>query len=373
MVRVLHVFRIMNPGGAETLMMNIYRKIDRTKIQFDFLCMDANKGAYDDEISKLGGKIYRISSPKKVSVFKHIAEIKKVIKKNGPFAAVHCHTSLHSGIVCFVAWLAGVKIRISHSHSTFDPKKQSLKRKIYITMMKILIKIFTTNKISCGELAAKFLYGQNIENVLVLNNGIDLQKYKEINQEKIKLLKKDFNICDDEINIGHVGRFAEVKNHKFFINLANYMREKKVKFKIILVGDGELRKNVMEEVKRQKLEDFFVFTGLRDDVYNVMKTFDVFVMPSLYEGFPVAIVEALASGKPCVVSDKISKEVEIVDGMVKFVPLDATMESWYENIINVINKKYNIEEISKILDEKGFSSESIAKQLEKIYLSKEKS
>ncbi len=365
MIKVLHVVRIMNRGGAETFIMNVFRNIDRTKYEFYFLCMDKNKGDYDDEINSLGGKIIRINSINDVNTLKHIKEVKNVIKK-GKYDVVHCHTLLHCGLICFISWLLGVKVRISHAHSTSDSREKNLKRKCYMFLMRMLIKLFANYKVACGELAAHYLYGRNISNVYLIYNGIDLSKYGNMSEDAIKKLKMEIGISDNAYVIGHVGRFSKVKNHEFFISLAKCLEKNKVSFQIVLVGDGELKNEIIKKVKTNNLEKYFIFTGVRNDVERIMQCFDVFVMPSFYEGFPVTIIEALASNLNCIISDTISKEVNIVKGAIKFFSLNSDIDVIANDILNINNNK-NIKNMKEIIENKGFSINKNVKKLEVIY------
>ena len=163
--RILHIVKCMNHGGAETMIMNLYRNIDRTKIQFDFVCMTNKKGEYDDEIKKLGGKIFIVSPPENGRI-KNLKEIYKIVKKE-KFVAIHSHVSYYSGFICLVAYLAGVKKRITHSHTTSDIRKKNVLRNIYNIFSKLLIKIFSNIKLACGEMAGKYLFGKSNFTILV--------------------------------------------------------------------------------------------------------------------------------------------------------------------------------------------------------------
>ena len=365
MIRVLHIFNIMNHGGAETMILNIYRNINRENIQFDFLCMGSGKGAYDDEIYSLGGKIYRVNPPSKVGYLHHIKEIIKICKKN-KYKAVHCPTQFHSGIICLAAYLAKVPIRIVHSHSAGD-KSNNCIRRLYNFVCRRLINLFATDKIACGELAGKFLFGKKMKNVLILHNGIDLEKYcADYTNESLKI-RSEYGIKQEEIVIGHVGRFVKLKNHDFFVNLAEYFKRHNINVKIMLVGDGELKNEIERKVKEQELDDFVIFTGVRDDICTIMNCFDVFVMPSFYEGFPMTIIEALATGINCVVSENISKEVDIIEDSIEFIPLEKDYSIWTKAILEKSKKKENRIIRKKQLGKNGFSVQHSVNVLSSIY------
>jgi len=370
MIKVLHVFGVMNMGGAETMIMNIYRNIDKSKVQFDFLCMSDSKGDYEEEIKSMGGKIYKIKPPSQTGYIGHIKAIIDICKNKGPYEAIHIPTMFHSGIVCLAAYIAKVPKRIVHSHSTSDAKK-TLKRNIYNFVCRCLINIFSSTKIACGEAAGKFLFGEKAvkkNKVKILKNGISVNDYSSVNSYKQDMLRKEFGFEDDELIIGHVGRFSNVKNHAFFIELAKKMKEKRIKFKILLVGDGELKEKIEQQIYSNNLERYFLLTGKRNDIPLIMNIIDVFVMPSLYEGFPMVIIEALAANKKCVVSDTISKEVEIEKNSVSFLDINGEMELWVSEIIKKSNESVNKEDRIKILKDNGFSIDNTVEELEEIYL-----
>lgn len=373
MIRVLHVFGIMNNGGAQKFILDTYRKINRKDIQFDFLCMSKEEGVYDKEILSLGGRIFKIDPPSKIGYKSHIKEIRKILKETGPYTAIHITTQFHSGVVCLAAYLEKVPIRIVHSHSA-GIKDKSIKRILYSLFGRTLINLFSTDKIACGEKARNLLFGKSKKErkeVLILPNGIDIDKYIDIMKTERNELRKTMGISDETVIIGNVGRFVEIKNHEFFIRLAKYYKVNKIKVKIVLVGDGELKEHIEKLINEENLNEYFILTGIRSDIPLLMNAFDVFVMPSFYEGFPVTIIEAIASGKNCVVSDNISREVEIIDESIVFLPLKEKIETWGKKIIeqaNIVNDK---EERRQILIEKGFSSDSTVKILTDLYKKEE--
>lgn len=368
MIRVLHIFGIMNIGGAETMIMNVYRNIDRSKIQFDFLCMSKEKGDYEEEIKQLGGKIYKIEAPSKVGYIQHIKDIIRICKNYGPYQAIHIPTMFHSGIVCLAAYISKIPVRIVHSHSASEEEKNA-KRRIYNFWCRRLINIFSTVKIACGEAAREFLFGNSKKakkQVIILKNGIDIKKFSSINKERMLEAKKQLGIKESQLVIGHVGRFTKVKNHKFFIKLAKFFNEED--YVILLIGDGELKEYIENEIKERHLENKFILTGKRNDINTMMAIMDVFVMPSIYEGFPMVLIEALASGKNCVVSDGISKEVDIDKGSIEFISLNESIQKWINEIVRKANEKVNMKSRTKILEKNGFSIDKTTEILTKIYL-----
>lgn len=361
--RVLHIVKVMNHGGAETMIMNLYRNIEREKVQFDFLYLSNESGEYDREIINLGGRIYKVQSPENGRI-KNMKEIFKLLKTQ-KFSIIHSHISYYSGFVCLIAYMAGVKKRITHSHTTNDLREKGIIRVIYNKIAKFLIKIFSNVKLSCGIEAGKYLYGKN--KFTVINNGIDLEKYKKITSEEIYKLKKELKIDENKIIFGHVGRFVNIKNQEYFIKFAKVMLKYRKDFIIILVGQGSNLEKIKNLIEKNNLQKYFVLTGLREDIPMFMKMFDVFIMPSLYEGFPLVIVEALAGGNICFLSDKISKETNIINSRVNFFSLDDNIDNLCKEIIEKLKQKKELD-VYDILEKKGFTNNVLAKKIQNIYL-----
>lgn len=368
MIRIIHVIKVMNHGGAETMIMNFYRNIDRHKIQFDFLCMDSKVGDYEDEIIKMGGRIYKVSNPADGRI-KNLSQIYKLLKKlkvEENLAGIHSHVSFYSGFINFVAWLAKIKLRISHSHTTNDTRKIKFIRKIYNISSKLLIKLFSNVKLACGEKAGKYLYGNS--KFKIINNGTDLEKYASVTDNQCDKVKKELGILKDELVIGNVSRFEEVKNHNFFVDFAKELKNNGKDFKILLVGNGSLYNEFREKIKKEKIDKYFIMPGIRDDINVIMNIMDIFIMPSLYEGFPLVVVEALAAGTPCLLSDTISKETDIIKDMVDYFNLNDPIEIVISKMFCLLKIRTANINSACMLEEAGFSIKKTTKQIEEIYL-----
>lgn len=364
MKRVLHVVKIMNQGGAETMIMNIYRNIDRTKIQFDFLCMDDNQGIYEEEIKSFGGRIFKVKSPDKGRI-RNLYQIYKILKENANIEVIHSHISFYSGLVNYVAYLAKIKNRIVHSHTTNDLREKTLIRKIYNNFCRFMINKFSNVRLACGEKAGEYLFGNN--SYEIVKNGIDLEKYTKVLNEEVEQLKKELSITEDDFIIGHVGRFEKVKNHEYFIQFAKTMKGMLKDFKIVLVGSGTEFDSLKNMIREENLEKYFILTGSRKDINVFMNMFNVFVMPSLYEGFPLVVVEALAGDNICYLSNNISKETNIISDRIRFFDiLDNGVE--LANMIMKDKNNYKKIDIEKILIDKGYSIKDMVSKISNIYL-----
>lgn len=364
-IRVIHVVKVMNQGGAETMIMNIYRNIDRKKVQFDFLCMTDEKGAYDDEIKELGGRIFYVDSPDDGRV-KNLKQIYKLLKENKDIKVVHSHISFYSGFVCFIAYLAKINLRISHSHTTSDTRTLSLVRRLYNKLARMLVRKFSNVKLACGKEAGIYLYQK--QDFKIIKNGIDLDKYTNVSKEETLKLKEELNIKSHELVIGHIGRFETVKNHEYFIKLAESMRNKNIKFKIVLVGIGSLYESIKEKINSRKLQNYFVLPGPRSDINIFMNLFDIFVMPSLYEGFPLTVVEALAGNNICYLSNTISKETNIIRERINYFDITEDCDKLISLILDQHVKEQKQINVKQILKKEGYSIKDMALNIMYIYL-----
>ena len=286
-IRVLQVVTHMNRGGLETMLMNYYRNIDRNKVQFDFLTHrpENEKKDYDDEIRGLGGKIYHmpVLNPFSPSYMK---SLDRFFKEHKEYKIVHSHLDCLSAYPLKAAKKNGVPVRIAHAHTTLVDT--NLKKYIKLFSKKKISK-YATNLFACGQRAGKWMFeGQPFQ---IMNNAIDTKKYLFCLETREKI-RKEFHISEDEYVIGHVGNFTLPKNHTFIINLFYEICKKNKKVKLILVGGGNDGSQYKEKAEKLKIADKIIFTGVRNDVPDLMQAFDVFLFPSIYEGLPVTLVEA---------------------------------------------------------------------------------
>ncbi len=331
-IRVAQIIGKWLGGGVESVVMNYYRHIDRTKIQFDFICDEDSTNIPYEEIEKMGGKVILI--PPYQKIFKYHKKLKEVLKSGG-YKIVHSHINTLSVFSLFAAKCAGVPVRIAHSHSTTNKKEK--KKNLLKQVLRPFSKVFATDYMCCSELAGRWLFGNkeyDNGNVYLLNNAIDLDKFK-YDEEKRKEKRKELNIEDSTLVIGHVGRFVEQKNHRFLIDIFNEVHKQKENSILLLAGQGPLMEEMKEKVKILEIEDSVKFLGQRNDINELYQAFDVFCLPSLYEGLPVVGVEAQATGLLCVFSDDMTKETKVLD-TTEFLSLNQSVEEWAYTIL----KKY---------------------------------
>lgn len=330
-IRVLQIIGFVCGGGVEAVIMNYYRNIDRNKIQFDFIIDGYEKTALDNEISSLGGKVYKVE-PYTKNPFKNIYQIYRIIKDNN-YQIVHSNMNTLAVFSLFAAWLAGAKVRILHNHSTAVKSEKLRSAMKYV--LRPFAPIFANKYLACSKLAGEWMYGKKkMEEgkVKVLNNAINVDDFA-YNVNLRKKFRQDLNIDENTLVIGHVGRFMYQKNHDFLIDIFREIHKQKNNSLLLLIGDGSLRKMIESKVRNYGLKDCVKFLGLRKDVKDLYNVMDVFVLPSWYEGLPVVSVEAQANGLPCFVSDKVSKECNLSSSM-HFISLDKNAGDWSKKILD---------------------------------------
>lgn len=368
--KILHIVGGMGKGGTETMLMNIYRKIDRSRIQFDFLYTTNEETYYDKEIKKLGGNILRIDSLSILSINKMINQICDCINQNGPYQAIHAHTLFNCGIAMKAAKKSGVDIRISHAHTTAD-NEVGLIRKIYISLMKKLILDSSTNLLACSNLAGEYLFGaENIKSdkYTMFPNLISYENIIDVNYEDVEKFKIENKLQEDDLVIGHIGTFKESKNQKFLLKVVKVLKEKNKDVKLLLVGDGSMRDELETICKDLDISDKVIFTGTRDDIDVILNSMDVFVFPSTFEGLGLVLLEAQAAGLPCIVSEAIQPEADLKLGLFSKLNLSDGAESWANKIIEVYGKKEtDKQKILDAFDKQGYSSEKCISKLLSIY------
>lgn len=363
MKRVLHIVGAMNRGGTETMLMNLYRNIDRSKVQFDFVSFSKEEAHYDEEIKSLGGKVIKILRANSVK------ELSNVIKDNGPYEVIHAHTLFNSGIAMLAAKKCGVKIRIAHAHTTLD-HSSSLVRKIYIKFMRYLINKNSTNTLACSNEAGKYLFGNKEIKKEKYNYFSNLINYNDLLKEpkgEVEVFKEQYNL-KNSIVIGHIGTFKESKNQRFLLEITKHMKENNLDVKLLLVGDGGLRVQLENLAKEYDVCDRVKFVGIREDINVMLHSMDVFVFPSIYEGLGLVLLEAQAAGLHCTVSEAIQSEADLGLGLISKLNLSDGVEKWSEEILKVKGmKERDINKINKAFEEKDYSTDKCISKLMKLY------
>lgn len=361
-VRVLQIIGIVCGGGVEAVIMNYYRHINRSKVQFDFVVDGYEKTALDDEIKSLGGKVYHVE-PYKKNVFRYMSQIYHIVRDNH-YDIVHSNMNTLSVFSLFPAWLAGAHQRILHNHST--AVRSEGMRSVMKMVLCPLAPLFANRYAACSCLAGNWMYGKHMMasgKVTIINNAIDLDEYA-FSQELREKYRQELNIPADAFVVGHVGRFMYQKNHAFLIDVFREVARQNPKAILMLVGDGELRPEIEQKVASYNLTDKVRFLGLRKDVKKLYNCMDVFVLPSWYEGLPVVSVEAQANGLPSIFSDKVTKESSLTKSST-FLSLSSGAVIWATHILHVCNRR-NKDALTELRDV-GFDIEDRVRFLEKWY------
>lgn len=325
-IRVLHVVTYMGRGGLETMIMNFYRHVDRSKVQFDFLVHRDFRADYDDEIESLGGKIYRL--PRLVPWSRsYLKALNGFFEQHPEYRIVHVHQDCLSSVILKAAQRQGVPVRIAHSHNSSQDKNLKYPIKLYYRR---LIPKYATDLYACSKQAGRWMFGNAAFSVV--NNAIDAKNYS-YSQAQAEKIRGELGIDRNTLVVGHVGRFAPTKNHAFLLEIFVEVCRRCPDAALLLVGDGELRASVEERALQMGIKEKVIFTGVRSDVPELIQAMDIFVFPSIYEGLPVTLIEAQAVGLPCVVSDAVTEECAVTS-LVQRVPLKESAQHWAECILN---------------------------------------
>ncbi|MBD2165283.1 glycosyltransferase [Calothrix membranacea FACHB-236] len=359
-------------GGIETWLMHILRHIDRDRLQMDFLVHATNPCAYDEEIRRLGSRI--IPCPlQRWRPWEYAANFRQILSEYGPYDIVHSHVHHFSGYTLRLARFAGVPIRIAHSHNDTSSQeaKAGLYRRWYCSVMKSWIAENATLGLGCSHKAVADLFGsqwQADRRWQLLYYGIDLEPFQNLVDPVA--VRAELNIPADAFVIGHVGRFHPQKNHQLLIDITAQIAQREPRMYLLLLGEGYLQPEILDRVLQMGLGDRVIFAGSRSDIPRLMLgAMDVFLLPSLHEGLPLVLLEAQAAGLPCIISDEITTEVDIVKPLIQRLSISQSASQWAEvlwhqrNTVLSITRRYALE----LITQSPFSIETSVQNLQKMY------
>lgn len=358
-IRVLQVVSYMQRGGLETMLMNYYRNIDRSKVQFDFIVHRDFEADYDREIIELGGKIYRLPVLNPFGLG-YLKKLDRFYKEHPEYRIVHSHLDCLAGIPLKYAKKNHVPIRIAHAHNSNQTKNLKYPLKLFCREN---ITKNATHLFACGIDAGKWMFkGTPFD---VLHNAIDAEKY--IYDEKTReRIRSEFGFDDNALIIGHVGRFMPQKNHKFILDIFAEVLEKRPDSFLLLIGDGNLKEEAQEKAVHLGIDKNVIFAGVRSDVPELLQAMDVFLLPSMYEGLSLVSVEAQAAGLPCLISDQVPMECEMIKGLIKQISLEDSAEYWADRLLEFA--RTNRENTYAGIKEAGYDIVDNAKRLEAFYI-----
>lgn len=345
--------------------MEYYRHIDKTKVQYDFICDSDSNGIPKEEIEKLGGKVYLV--PPYKHIFSHLKATYKILKDNH-YQVMHAFDNTLNVFPLFVGKLAGVKVRISESISKGD--KNEAKTKIKLVLRRFshwFATDFMANSIDCGVWQfGKKTYDEGKIAIFKTVINADANAFDKVLRDETR---KKFG-WEDKVIYGFIGRYVDQKNPLFLIDIFNSIAKKQPNAKLVMIGFGELETAMHEKIKEYGLQDRVEDLGRRDDIKQFYNAFDAFLLPSLYEGMPVVGIEAQCAGLPIFFSKNITEETTASE-LAHYIGLNESPEVWADTIINVVNanlgkRRSYAEEVKK----NGFDSHSEAMRMMKFYLGK---
>jgi len=372
-IRILHIVGRMDRGGIETMIMNLYRNIDRKKVQFDFLAHYGREAAYNDEIRLLGGKIYEMPALRDEKhvyywrLFKYIRALKKFFKNHNEYKIIHGHMTNTAAIYMPIAKKNGVKCLIAHSHSSHGKAgflglvTNFLQRPIYKN---------ATEWFACSKVAAEWFYPKKAVDsgkVKILPNAVDAKKFKFDAKKRDEIRKK--LLVENKIVIGCVGRFRKEKNQIFLLDVLKVILQTEKNVVLVFAGDGPCEEEVKDKAKELGIFEHIKFLGMRNDIPDIMQAMDVLAMPSLFEGLPVTGIEAQASGLNIVASTGVTDEMNALN-MVEYISLENSLDKWAERLLYYAHQPRR--DTYNEIKEAGYDINITAPWLEEFYIKKSK-
>lgn len=360
--RVLQVLGTTNLGGAESRIMDLYRHMNREKLQFDFLVHTITEGYFDREITSLGGRIYHLPAYRVINGHAYRKACKDFFQSHNDYLAVHGHITSTASIYLPIAKKQGIPLTIAHARSAGVDK--GIKGLLTIFLRRNLFEK-TDVALSCSKLAARAVFGKRHTEhgeVMVLPNAIDTEVFA-YNLSVRKQIREELSWQDAYV-IGHVGRFHYAKNHEYLIRIFKQITLQNEKARLLLVGDGPLRGSIEQLTQEEGVADKVRFIGNKTPVSPYYQAMDLFLFPSRFEGMPGTVVEAQASGLPCLISDTITQEVKGTD-LVNFCSIEEEPIKWAKKAEEL--SKVERKNTTDLLKENGFDVAGQVKRYEQFY------
>lgn len=362
MIRILQVVSNMDRAGIETMLMNYYRHIDRNQVQFDFLCNKTKPGDYDAEILAMGGRIFHTPGLNPFKYIKYLRYMKQLFKEHPEYKIIHAHNDAFVAYSLYAAKRNNIPVRISHVHSAAFTLDYKWPLKVFC---RFVIPSVCTHKWACGRKAGEFYYGKGLE-FHVHNNAIEIEKFV-FNADIRSKLRKEYGL-EDKLVLGHVGRFMWQKNHSYLIEIFACVFRQEPKARLVLLGEGSGMDAIKAKVARMGLSDAVLFIGNVNNTREWYQAFDMFIMPSFWEGLPVTGIEAQAADLPCIFSDTITDEVKVLDSC-KFMSIKGDPGVWAEEILRIASAHVQRKDRTMEIRNAGYDIEIEADKFLKIYKS----
>lgn len=369
-IRILVWGMSENIGGIETFIMNVYRNINREKIQFDFLCAhDSAPIAFENEILNMGGRVFRIMYSEKESLIKSRLCLKEFFKNHSEIKGIHIHANFPYAFPLKYAKKAGIKLRILHSHNSagLEKKRHGINKVLDDIRKKQVagqIEKYPTIYLACSDLAGKYMFKNR--QFRWIKNGINISEFR-FDEEIRNKYRKKMDISENTTVIGFIGRYREQKNPLYMLEIFKEYIGINSDAVLVMIGIGEMQRIIDNKIKQLRLEQKVIQLGNRVDTNKLYMSMDAFLLPSIYEGLPVVLVEAQASGLPCFVSDTITKQINLTD-LINFCSIQRSPKQWAIIMNDKINKKNKRQNYAENMINAGFDMKDVAKELEEIYI-----
>ena len=360
MKRILFISQYLNRAGTEAFMMNVFRGVDHSRFQADFLLYNWKQTDYSKEVEAAGNKVWRVPS-RRESPIGWYRSLNRFFKEHAQeYSAIHfCGNGLTAIAPIVLAYHFGVPVRICHSHNS---SLKGLHNKLFHLLQRGIAKRLTTHHFACSTQAAKWFFGNSP--AVIVKNGIDVQRFA-FNSETREKVRLQNGISPTVKVIGHIGRLETEKNHTFLVEIfAEYCKSQPDTL-LMLVGKGSLMNAIKEKTERLNISDKVCFMGERSDVSDLLQAMDLFLMPSTFEGQPFVLIEAQCAGLPCLISDVINQDICLTDN-VKSYSLDQSSKGWADEIAALL-ALYQRKSEHKMIEQKGYSIAETISYLEKVY------
>ena len=363
MIRVLQEVATMDAGGVERLLYDYYNNLDDGGIAFDFVIFDREKeGIFEQPLKEKGCRIHCVPRLKGFGL-SYIRALWKIFRE-GKYQVVHAHRGSRSFFVLLLAWAAGVPVRIAHSHLAFEPDANIIKR-LKTEVFKRLSRLFATDLFACGDDAARFMWGtSDPRKVRKMTNAIDTKRFHQALSSRNEV--RQMLGISDKFVLGTVARIDPQKNPMYLMKIAEVVKKSGKSAVLLVVGTGSMEQSVRKQAREMGIEDFVHFLGVRSDIPELLAAMDLFLLPSLFEGLPVTLIETQASGLPALVSDRVTREMDKV-GLIRFLPLDDNVSCWLDAIMEAKNNEDRFSYAQKVLDA-GYDISDRAHKLKEFYL-----
>ncbi len=361
-IRVLQVLSGLNRGGIENMVMNLYRAMDKTQVQFDFIIHNHGEDAFCDEVRALGGNIYLFPKFSLLKISSYKKFWKSFLKDHPEYKIIHSHVRSYAIVFVRIAKKLGIKT-IVHSHSTSNGRGIGSLVKMF---MQLPLRRESDYMFACSEISGRWLFGDKAiskPNYRMIKNAIDTSLYA-LDDNTRKSYRKSFN-AEDKVIYGHVGRLSEPKNHSFLLEVFKEITKREPNSLLLIVGSGTYKAQIEAKIKELDLENSVIMTGARADIPELLSAMDVFLFPSLWEGLPVTVIEAQAAGLPCLVSDTVTSEVA-VSKAVEYLPIDQGVSLWAEKATSLAGVRYAVVDKIKLA---GFDTRTTCEELTSFYRS----